>query len=309
MKYTLSKTILVFGVLAIILYGMGLLSILTQNEGRKLSKDYEIKDYGFNLMKEIDTNDGYLKEEMVDYRLDEVSILLIIVYGLIMNFCYNQHKRYKFMIEWFVLLSILYMLRTLGMFLTIIPAPKNDIGTCRINYEFESNADLFLDAIKIYVYRNRVCYDLVFEADLINSTIVSLLLLKYFPTWSVRVKVAFLWLLNVFVVMMMRMTYTVNVYLSILVSCLLFMIFYYETSYNVGMFGMMLKEEDEELVDVDSNVAVDDDIEMEHQMEDNVEVSVVSMEEEYVEELGVVEKLEVKEDEDDIESGLELVMR
>lgn len=326
MKYTLSKSLATLAVLLVTLYGMGLLSILTQNEGRKLSNEVDIKDYGFELMSNIDTNDRYIKEEMIDYHLDEVAVLLMIVYGLVLNLCYNQGQRYKFFVEWFMLLSILYTMRIFGMILTIIPSPKNDIGgTCNINYKFENTVDIFLDAIKIYVYRDRVCYDLVFEADLINTTLLGLLLLKYFKHWSVKVKVVFLWLLNVFIVMMMRMTYTMNVYLSIVVTCLLFVVFYYETKFNVGLMGVVLKEDElledvvfehvdsieEDVVEIsiiDEPVVVDKSVD-ELVVDEDVELVDELVDDELVDELVDVELVELPEVEDLDMNDIEMDIR
>ncbi len=72
------------------------------------------------------------------------------------------------------------------MVLTIYPTPKlQDEQICDINYEF---GNILYEAIEIYVFRNRVCYDFIFDTDVINVTLLSLLIMRYFNEWAVKLK-------------------------------------------------------------------------------------------------------------------------
>lgn len=292
MKYTKTKCLSVFCLLMVVLYGMGLLSVLIQNEGRKLNNT-KIKDYGLELMNEIDTKDDYVRNEMIDYHFDKVMIVLLTLYGLVLNICYNQGKRIKFLVEWFMLLIVLYMLRTWAM-VTLFPTPEG--SECKEMYKFERDWGVFLEAIKVYIYRNRVCYGVVFDIDLINTTVLGLMVGRYFSYRGIRLVYLGLWLLNIFTILMMRVSYTMNLYLSVVVPCLLFVIFHYETRYNVGIFGVMMKEEMLELGEESTGVNAEDvenpdSIEMmdkmvqevledNKDMDSNVEVSIVDDDEE-----------------------------
>ena len=189
------------------------------------------------------------------------------------------------MIEWFMLLAVLYMLRTWAM-VTLLPSPEG--SECNANYQFEENWDILKEAFKIYIYRNRVCYGLVFDVDLINTTVLGLLVVRYFDNWGIRLVYLVLWLLNIFTILMLRVSYTMSLYLSVVVPCLLFVIFHYETKYNEGLFGVMLKEEMEY---VPGDVMILEP-EFEDVVEDVVDIHVISEEE-------VIEEIEEK----DIEMG------
>lgn len=281
MKYTKSKCVMSFCVLLLVLYGMGLLNIFIQKKGRKLDQGQgKVKDYGFELMGKIDTNDNYLLNEIVDYHLDEVVTILMVIYALILNLFYNYSKKYKFMTEWFMLLSIFYVMRICGMAVTIFPAPwdnKDLDKVCDKDYNnFGNGGNIMLDAIKVYIYRDRVCYDFVFDADVINITLLGLLIMRDFSMWSVKVKIIFLWVLELFIVMIMRTTYTVNIYLSVLVTVLMYLVFHYETTFRTGWFGKMLAEEVSSMIEDQTEEQIMIDSGEEKVDDGKVDVNVIS---------------------------------
>lgn len=272
----------VFLYMLAILYGTSLLSIFVHNRGRKNGE--KIEDFGIKLMKEIDTNDKYLLNEFIDYRLDEVFVIFSTLYGLTLNFLFNKNKKWKFMFEWFMLLSILFAIKTIGMMATIYPTPNTE--TCRVDYKNEEGIDVLFNAIKVYIYRDRVCYDIFMNNDLMNTTVIMLLLLKHFEHWTVKLKGLVIWLCNIFVLMMMRGVYTSNLFVTLLVSFLVYMMHYYEEKLGRGgLFGSLLvfKYNETEHNELGSEM---DDIEMEEEK---------SEEEKSVEE---------KKEEDDLENHI-----
>ena len=269
MKYSRTKVLFSFVFLILVLYGMGILSILIHNRGNDLDTS-SVKDYGIDLMNEMDTSDDYIKNEFLDYRLDDICVVVMLLYGLISNMFYNKEK-YKFLVEWFMLLSVMYLIKIMGM-VTIFPPPNTT--TCRLNYKHSEGASIMEDVFKVYIYRDRVCYDVYMNNDLINMIILGMLLIRYFPeTILLKIKMLCMFVVNVFVLMMMRGVYTSNIITTIVTSCLIFLVYHYESLNGKGLFGYMLRKIESMEGDEDVGVvAVKDDIEMEV---DRVEIAII----------------------------------
>lgn len=236
MRYSKTKFIFAFIYMIIVLYGLSLMSIFIHNRGRK--NDEKIEDFGIKLVKKIDTSDEYLLNEFIDYHLDKVFVILSILIGVCSNIFYNKNDKFRFFVEWFLLLTLLCMIKVVGMSLTIYPAPNTE--TCRVDYRHNDNIKILLDAIKVYVFRNRICYDMFMDTDMINTTLVVLLVMRHMSNWGLGVLMGLLWGLNVFVIMMMRGVYSSNMYTTIMVTLLVYTIFHYESENGRGLFGLML---------------------------------------------------------------------
>ena len=243
MEYLKSKALISLFYVLVVLYGMSVLSIFVHNRGK--NNDGKIEDFGLKLMKTIDTSDGYLFKEFQDYRLDEVFVVGVTLLGLLANFCYNRGYKFRFVIEWFMLMTVLFLIKTIGMIVTIVPPPEN--GICKTDYKHDTNGfGMLLDGLEVFVWRDRICYDIFMDGDMINTTILGLLLMRYFPNMGVRVGVVLVWLMNIFVLMMLRGVYSMNMFTTLMVSVLIFLIYHYETMNGLGFFGTMLREPEPE---------------------------------------------------------------
>jgi hypothetical protein len=247
----------------IVLYGMSLLSLFVHNKGRNLV----IEDYGIKLMEKIDSNDKYLFKEFQDYRLDKVFVVGVTLLALISNLVYNKGNRLRFMVEWFMLMTVLFLIKSIGMIVTIYPHPQeifnsNNERICKMNYKHSTGMDMLFEAFEVFIWRNRVCYDTFMDSDMINATILGLLMMKHFRNIGMKIVVVLIWLMNIFVLMTLRVVYSMNMFITIVLSILIFLIYHYESMNGYGLFGYMLKRKEKTLVVEHMNkVDVIDDIE------------------------------------------------
>lgn len=260
------KLLIITIVTLISLYGMGILSILVHKKGRE--NNGVIKDYGIQLMDKIDTSKDYVLNEFLDYHMDEVMVISITIYAFLTNLFFNEKKKMKFMFDWFILLGILLFIKGFGMIITIVPPPQSEI--CDINYKHNTDLlDVLLGGLEVYIYRDRVCYDIFMNSDMINTTILCLLIFRDFNKMIMKIKVFVILFLHIFVLMMLRSVYSVNMYITVLLSMLIFIV--YNNFLEHYKFGIEKLEEVEIKMDYNVNNIINNN----KQENNNIELDIL----------------------------------